>query len=259
MQNAIELAVDGLTLRGMLHKPDNTAPSYPVVAIYHGFTGQKAERHFVFVRLSRALAAAGLASVRFDFSGSGESDGEFAGMTLSGEVAEAKAILDYARSLPFADRSRVFVVGFSMGGAVASVVAGEAPDRVRALVLWAPAGNMPELIAARHTPEIRAEMAKSGRFDLGGLWAGREFFADLAGWDIYRRAAPFPGRVLLIHGDADESVPLAASQRYQEIYGAHAELQVVPGADHTFNRADWKDDVIRRTVEFLSGESTATP
>ena len=54
-------------------------------------------------------------------------------------------------------------------------------------------------------------------------------------------------------------MPLAASQRYQEIYGPHAELRIIQGADHTFNRADWKDEVIRRTVEFLKEESTATP
>ncbi len=243
----------------MLHQPEHAAPPHPMVAIYHGFTSQKTEKHFTFVRLSRALAEAGLASVRFDFSGSGESDGEFAGMTLSVEVAEAKAILDYARALPLVDQSRVFLVGLSLGGAVASIVAGEEQGKVRAIVLWAPAGNMPELIAARETGESRKALAESGGLDLGGLLLGQEFFHDLAKTDIYRRAAPFPGRVLLIHGDADESVPLAASQRYQEIYGARAELRVIPGAGHTFDRADWKDEVIRRTVEFLKEESTATP
>ena len=243
----------------MVHRPGDAAPPHPVVAIYHGFTSQKTEKHFVFVRLSRALADAGLASVRFDFSGSGESDGEFAGMTLGGEVAEAKAVLDYARALPFVDQSRVFLVGLSLGGAVASIVGGEEPGKARAIVLWAPAGNMPDLIAARETKEGREALARNGYLDLGGLPLGREFFRDLAATDIYRRAAPFPGRVLLIHGDADESVPLAASQRYREIYGPRAELRVIPGAGHTFDRADWRDEIIRRTVEFLREESTATP
>lgn len=258
MQTAIELEVNGLTLRGMLHRPEGSARC-PMVVVYHGFTGQKTEPHFIFVKLSRALAAAGLASVRFDFSGSGESDGDFAAMTFGGEVAEAKAILDYARTLPFVNPARVFLLGLSMGGAIAGVVAGDEADKVRAVVLWAPAGNMPELIAARLTPDVRSVLDAQGRIDIGGHWLSKEFCDELAGIDIHGRAARFPGRVLLLHGEADATVPPSASMRYKEIYGDRAELHLLPGADHTFNRKDWEDEVIRRTVAFIAEESGATP
>lgn len=257
MQKAIELNVNGRILRGMFHRPAEPIPC-PVAVIYHGFTGQRMEPHFIFVKLSRALAAAGLASVRCDFGGSGESDGEFEEMTFSGEVAEAKAILAYARALPFADPSRVFLVGLSMGGAIASVVAGDEPDRVRAIALWAAAGNMPELMALRQTTEAKAAMTAAGRLDIGGHWLGAGFLEDILGWDIYARAAGFRGRALLLHGDGDQTVPLAASERYLEIYGDRAELRVIPGADHTFNRKDWEDEVIRRTVDFFRSEQSGS-
>lgn len=118
---------------------------------------------------------------------------------------------------------------------------------------------MPDLITLQQTDERGQAMAADGRADLGGLWLGRCFLEDLAGWDIYGRAARFQGRVLLLHGDADPSVPLEASIRYQAIYGDHAELRVIAGADHTFNRASWGAEVIRRTVAFLCEESRATP
>ncbi|MGE5598110.1 MAG: alpha/beta hydrolase family protein [Bacteroidota bacterium] len=255
MQIPVELRVHGLTLRGMAHRPSG-GDRRPAAAIYHGFTGNKMEPHFLLVKLSRALAAAGLASVRFDFGGSGESDGEFVRMTLSGEVEEARAILEFTRSLPWVDPSRVFVVGLSMGGAIASIVAGDAPDWVRAAVLWAPAGNMPELFLARDPSRLDV-LRREGRVDLGGLWLGREFAEDLAGWDIYSRAARYPGRVLVLHGDQDQTVPLAAALRYKEIYGCRCELAVISGADHTFNRCDWEEEVIRRTVDFLRAESGA--
>jgi len=105
MQKAVEIIDQrGLTLRGMLHVPDGAVGKVPVVAIYHGFTGNKMEPHFIFVKLSRALEKKGIASVRFDFAGSGESDGDFIDMTISGEISDAKCILDYAYGLDFADK-----------------------------------------------------------------------------------------------------------------------------------------------------------
>lgn len=255
LQEAVEFPVGGLVLRGMVHRP-TAAGRYPAVVLYHGFTGQKTEKNFLFVRLSRALSPLGFVCVRFDFSGSGESDGDFAEMTFSGEVAEAKQILAYTLGLPFVDHTRVSLVGLSMGGAIASIVAGDEPEKVKALVLWAPAGNMPELMKAMETPERLADLEKYGRIDIGGLWLGRSFLADLAGWDIYDRAAGFRGPVLIIHGDADAVVPITASYRYKEIYGPRATLHVIRGGDHTFNRADWAVEVIERTVKFFLEETS---
>lgn len=83
MQNAVELQSRGLTLRGMLHIPANISGKIPMVVIFHGFTGNKMEPHFILVKLSRLLETKGIASVRFDFAGSGESDGDFSEMTIS--------------------------------------------------------------------------------------------------------------------------------------------------------------------------------
>ena len=135
MQKAVEIESRNLTLRGMLHIPDNAPGKVPVVCIFHGFTGTKVEPHFIFVKLSRRLEKTGIASLRFDFGGSGESDGDFEDMTILTELDDAKAILDYAKSLPFADAERIGVVGLSMGGTVASLLAGDRKEEVAALCL----------------------------------------------------------------------------------------------------------------------------
>lgn len=61
------------------------------------------------------LADNGIASVRFDFDGNGASDGAQENMTISSEVRDTVAILDYVESLSFTDRDNILMVGKSMG------------------------------------------------------------------------------------------------------------------------------------------------
>jgi len=146
MQQAVEIISRGNTLRGMVNIPDNIIGKVPTVIILHGFGGNKMGPHFIFVKLSRLLERIGIASVRFDFAGSGESDGEFSDMTISGELSDAENILQYIQTLDFVDTKNIAIVGFSMGGAIAAMLAAEYKKYIHSLCLWAPAGNMGEIV-----------------------------------------------------------------------------------------------------------------
>lgn len=247
MVRYVELVNNFLTLRGMLHVPEG-AQGAPIAVLLHGFTGNKMEPHFQFVKLSRLLEQRGIAALRFDFAGSGESDGTFSDMTFSSEVCDANAILDYAASLDFVDKSRIYLLGLSMGGAVAGATAAMRAD-VKKLCLWAPAGDLPKLLRA-----AAQELDTGGdTVDFGGNAVGRGLLNDLENKDLFALAAGFPGDVLLIHGDRDEAVPLENAYRYQGIYGEKARLRVVPGAGHTFDSAAWEADVLRETLRFFAG------
>lgn len=254
MQKAVEILSGNLTLRGMLHIPDGIEGKVPIVCIFHGFTGNKMEPHFIFVKMSRLLESRGIASVRFDFGGSGESDGDFIDMTLSKELEEAKDILNYAKSLDFVDVSKIGVLGLSMGGAVASMLAGECKEDVQSLCLWAPAGNMGELVLRGRTEEDVKGMRSSGSWDLGGLSLGTGFLDDVLALDIYGKATPYDKNVLIIHGDKDAAVPISTSERYLEIYETRAVLHTIEEADHTFNTRAWEEEVLAYTLGFFEGE-----
>jgi alpha/beta superfamily hydrolase len=257
MQKAVEIQSNGLTLRGMLHIPEGITEKIPMVCIFHGFTGSKMEPHFIFVKLSRMLESKGIASVRFDFSGSGESDGDFINMTISKELEDAKAILNYAKSLDFVDTNKIGAVGLSMGGAVASMLAGDCSDDIQTLCLWAPAGNMGELVTYGRTEDDLKEMRKVGFWDAGGLLVGTEFLDDVLSLNIFDKASTYNKNVLLLHGSLDRTVPSSTSERYLEIYGEKSVLHIVEGADHTFNRKAWEDEVLDYTLGFLEGELIA--
>lgn len=257
MQKSVEIQSNGLTLRGMLHIPSGGNHKTPIVCIFHGFTGNKMEPHFIFVKLSRMLEASGIASVRFDFGGSGESDGDFINMTISKELADAKNILDYVKSLDFVDTTKIGIVGLSMGGAVASMLAGDQNEDVKALCLWAPAGIMKELILQGQNKHQAETMSNLGYTDLGGLLLGKEFIEDLMSVDIYGKSARFDKNVLLLHGDKDASVPMVASEKYLEIYETRAVLHIVKNGDHTFNSKECEDEVLDYTLGFLEDELKA--
>ena len=115
MERYVECESRGLTLRGMLHVPDQRPGKVPFVILFHGFCDDRNEINFVHTELSRRLCERGIASVRFDFAGSGDSDGRFEDMTVSSEVEDGLAILDYVKSLDFVDQSRIAIHGGMCG------------------------------------------------------------------------------------------------------------------------------------------------
>ncbi len=254
MQKAVEMESGSLTLRGMLHIPDGISGKMPMVVIFHGFTGNKMEPHFIFVKLSRLLEKNGIASVRFDFGGSGESDGDFMEMTLSKELEDAKSILKFVKTLDFVDRDRIALVGLSMGGVVASMLAGDCKEDIQALCLWAPAGNMKDILLKDGNDVKIQEAHRTGFIDIGGLALGMDFIKDLNSLDLFRSAVLYDKKILLLHGDKDETVPLGTSRRYQEIYGNRVEFQIIDGGDHTFDQLKQENQVLQLTAGFLEAQ-----
>lgn len=256
MQKAVEIVNRGLTLRGVLHVPEDIAANIPIVCIFHGFTGDRIGPHFIFVKLSRILAERGIASVRFDFGGSGESDGDFVDMTVSKELDEAKAILDYAKSLDFVDKNKIGILGLSLGGAVASMLAGDRKEDIQSLCLWAPAGNIREIVKNREKNEKEGlkKLNEKGYWDAGGLMLGMGFLNDIGNLDVFGRASSYDKNILLIHGGNDETVSYNVSKKYMDIYGEKAAFHILNEADHTFNSVNWENEVIDSTAVFLEKE-----
>jgi len=121
---------EGLILQGILHTPDRARDTGMVMA--HGFTGSK-DTNFL-PDLARHLAVRGFPTLRFDFSGNGESEGTFESRTYTLYAADLNAAVQVLRPRV----THVVVVGFSMGGAVAVIHAATLKD-VEGLVLLAPA------------------------------------------------------------------------------------------------------------------------
>ena len=239
----------GKTLRGMLHLPAGLKRPAPGVVFFHGFTGDRMESHWMFVKCSRALAHAGIASLRFDFYGSGESDGEFREMSLRGEIADGRAAVAFLREQPGIDPEQVGLLGLSLGGAVAAALAHSV--RAKVVVLWS---------AVAHTGRLRELLKKSAR-KIPGKPSAVEFDAreisprlieDVLKVEPIRHLARFKGPTLIIHPEKDEAVPMCHARDFLEAAGADAkELVIIAEADHVYTSIPWEQEVIVRTVEWF--------
>lgn len=248
MQKAVSLTYNGLELRGMEHFPNGE--KLPAVILYHGFTGTKLEGHRLFLMISRELEKQGFASFRFDFIGSGESDGDFKDTTVSSQLEQAETIFNYVKSHPQIDENKVIVLGFSMGGLVASLLAGKLNRAIEKLVLLAPAGTMGKMIEM--TKGLVPFISEENAFDIGGNLIGQTFYEDVTAIEVWEQAARYDGKVLLIHGTEDQAVPFPVSSLYIEhCYRENATLHPIEGSDHTFNSYQRKKDVIESIVKFV--------
>ena len=223
-----------------------------MVILMHGIFSSK--DYNPMPAIAKGLAKAGIASLRFDFNGHGTSEGRMQDMTIEKEIADAMAVYDYVKALPYV--SEIGFLGHSQGGVVASMAAGrlaaQGQDVPKRLVLIAPGAVIKnacqngKFFNARFDPKDPPEFIRCWGF----MKLGRDYLLSTQDLDIYGTAAAYEGQVRILHGTKDKIVPMWCSEKYQEIYGDRAELVVIKGENHTITNR--RDEVVRRIVEFFS-------
>ncbi|WP_048000580.1 alpha/beta fold hydrolase [Lactiplantibacillus herbarum] len=222
---------DGLDLQARLEEPAVVGSTLAI--LMHGFTADMGyDETRIIPRLAAALLEHGVATLRFDFNGHGRSAGRFQDMTVLNEIADAKAVLDYALTLNY---QRIILIGHSQGGVVASMLAGYYPEQIAQLILLAPAATLKSdaqkgvLQGSTYDPKhVPAELSL-----VNGLMVGGFYLRTAQTLPIYEIAQQYTGPVELIHGTADTVVDPQASERYHEIY-QNSHLHRLAGADHSF-------------------------
>jgi alpha/beta superfamily hydrolase len=243
MEVQVSFSSEGEAVLGVLHIPERVPA--PGLIMCHGFTGHKAETHRLFVDAARDFCEHGLAALRFDFRGLGDSAGEFREMTVSREITDARAAFDFLASRSEVNPGRLGVLGLSLGGCVAACLAGR-ESRARALVLWGPVAHATHLFE-RLAPEFGSDLV----VDMQGWALGRALLDDLPNIDPLKEIEGYSGPSLVVHGTADESVPPSEGSDYRIALGGRCRLHHVAGADHVFSSLPWKTEAIEVSREFL--------
>ncbi|QZA77445.1 lysophospholipase [Deefgea tanakiae] len=234
---------EGQQLVGSAHLP---AGAQHAVLMLHGFTGNRIEFTYFFVMLSRILAARGIAVFRFDFLGCGESDGEFADLTLASQVAQTQHLLaNLAQTYPHYTRH---LMGFSMGGMVALQAAMNAPDDIHSISLLAPAANMAQLVESIAVANPAAPRADC--VDFLALEISQAFRDELAQFAPFSGLATLSLPTLIVHGEADLAVPVAVGEQVAACLPS-AIFEAWPEADHAFSRVEHRQRLGERLADFV--------
>lgn len=211
---------EGSRIYGQMYLPENPSGKLPTVILSHS----SSLTHAAMAGYADSLAMHGYASYCFDFRGGSKeslSEGNVDDMTLFTEIEDLKTVMKTISALDYVDKSRIYLMGSSLGGAVSALVAEEMPSSASGLILFYPAFNISSLV--------------NGFAGFPGMETA--FTESLKDYDIMEHIGNYPGPVLIIQGTKDFIVPPSVAQEACEKY-QNAELHLIEGANHGFNKAN---------------------
>ncbi len=209
----------------------NTDEKVPLVALLHGFAGNKDEgRGFIYI--ARVLAQHGIASIRMDFAGSGDDTRSFAAYTLDSACADTTDCVDYALENANIDDSRIGIFGYSNGGRIAAMLT-SMDSRYQVRALLAPSVSA-DTTSVQDSLEACAE---TGYQEIE--WYGRTIQVSKEYYESWIRFAENVAEyesvlmpTLIVHGTDDSIV----FDHYAEAVGA--DVLTLNGANHGYGFYD---------------------
>jgi len=216
----------GDRLAARLDRPDGTPHAFALFA--HCFTCSKDLP--ATSRIARGLARRGIAVLRFDFTGLGHSEGEFANSNFSSNVEDLVSAAEWLRTV---HRAPALLVGHSLGGAAVLAAAARIPEAVAVATIGAPAdASHVSKLFADHADEIaahgEAEVELAGR----RFRIRHQLLEDLAAQRLEPAIANLRRALLVLHAPRDEVVGIENASRIFQAAKHPKSFVSLDSADH---------------------------
>jgi putative redox protein len=236
----------GEKIAGTFHLPKRSAGCGVVFG--HCFT---CSRHTRIIRqICNGLAEKDVLALRFDFSGNGQSEGEFSASNYSKQIAEMQAA-----SGVIAEKGarRIGLAGHSMG-AVIAVLAAVRTKNVKAVC--ALAGRLSGLNATHFFSKKQLrELEDTGRVSFNSrgrsLQLSTKFFTDAKQYNLPETITSLQTPLMVVHGDADEIIPVQEAYLARTMNPEYTELVVISGADHMFSAEMHRSQTSKLVVKWF--------
>lgn len=277
MEEPIAFENQGKRIYGVLHMPEGGGIRCGVVLI-HGWTSCRIGPNRILVNTARRLAQAGMAALRFDLRGRGDSEGDFNDNDLDGMISDACAATDFLKAR--LSTPRLAILGLCSGGNVAIGAATLRSD-VDLLLLWSTLPFQPEqqkmiAIKLKRTGSFAGEYFRKlfrletwkklvrGAINFGMI--RRVLFGHIAAPDVGGRnlkdsardimadLVRYKGKALFLYGGADPEAGEARKlfEQFGVEKGLPFEFHVVEGANHNYSSVEWEKEAVDRSMAFLA-------
>lgn len=227
---------DGQLLSARLETPDGAVRAYALFA--HCFTCTKDV--FAATRIAHGLAQQGIAVLRFDFTGLGASEGEFANTNFSSNVQDLVAAADFMRAQLQAPR---LIIGHSLGGAAVLAAASDIAELKAVVTLGAPSD--PSHVTRLFDAQLDAIHADGEALvQLAGrpFTIKRQFLLDVAEQKLNDKTAQLQRALLVMHSPQDLTVDISNALHIFTAAKHPKSFISLDGADHLLTSkadAEW--------------------
>jgi dipeptidyl aminopeptidase/acylaminoacyl peptidase len=237
----VEFTSEDQRLVGVLHLPRRgRMGGSGIVITCHGLMSSKDSQKYL--EIAKLLSSTGFAVLRFDFRGSGESEGS--GDLLSKRIMDLKAALKFAQDKGY--RS-VGLIGSSYGGTTAILVASETTE-IKCLVTWSTPCKLIELFDGFDT---QGAMGQSGGSQETESVRSSQFKEDLARYDV-AEAAKRVAKILVIHCKGDKVVSWNQAKIIYENAKKPKSLKVFEKGDHQLIDSSIRKEALALTIDWLT-------
>ena len=214
---------------------------FPAVVMLHGTGSDRDSPNGSYRETAHLLAEKyGIATIRIDFMGCGDSAADYFGYTFESAVSDASAAAEYMQSLTEIDSDKIGVLGWSQGGTDALLCASRRPELFKSVVTWAGAPDL--RLDAIFTQEQYKEAQKNGFYVLNFDWrepakVSLQWCEDVLNTDVLGEFAEnYSGPVLAVQGTEDTTVdPVWCARIAEASKNPASDSFYIDGMDHTFN------------------------
>ncbi len=221
---------EGQKISGVLHLPDRKNPACVIAS--HGLLSSKDGEKYI--ALGERTSAEGMAMLRFDFRGIGESEGSDEDNTISKKIFDLNGAIDFVKTYPGLG-GRIGLIGSSLGGFL-SLIKASMDKGIRAVVVWATPLHLDDLGSKKQEEDYPLPP--------------EAFFEDLP----RHRLLPLLPKIsncLVIHGEKDELVPIDQALGIFSNLGIPKEMHVIGGADHRLTEPAHRQRAIELSLDWF--------
>lgn len=239
----------GDKLCGLLSNPTNDK-TQKIVIICHGFASNKNSPNFI--TMSEEFDKLGISTFRIDVYGHGESEGDFAKITITEAVNDILQAIQFLKNQGY---SKIGLIGSSFGGISSIMVASQTKD-LFALALKSPVSNYEEVEKIKYSNKELTDWEQRGWIYYPNregqkLRLNYSFLEDFKNNNGYEAAPRIEIPTLIVHGDKDTIVPIEQSIKTSKLI-KNCKLKIIEGADHIYTDPENAKEMIKTITEFIN-------